>query len=600
MSVYADRIAALQAVMQQKKVDAYVVPTSDYHESEYVGEFFKTRAWLSGFGGSAGTLVVTQNEAALWTDGRYFIAAAKQLEGSGIVLMKMGEEGVPTIEEYLKANLPENGTLGFDGRVINTALAKKYERVLKAKQIQFKTDEDLADLIWTDRPSISKQPTFRYDLKYCGRSTADKLDDLRQVMAKEGADYHILTTLDDIAWTFNIRGGDVLHTPVVLAYALITAKEAKLYLHEEVLSGQTKAELAAEGVSVCAYDAIYADVKTLDASKTVLMDEDKVNFAISAALPQGMDVLSKLNPTTPAKAVKNEVEIENTVRAHLYDGVAFTKFMYWLKNNFDQQEITELSASDYLADCRYAQPENLGLSFNTIAGYNANAAMMHYSATPESDAAVKAPGMLLVDSGGQYYSGTTDITRTMVFGELSPEIKKHFTAVVRSCLRLSSARFLYGCRGINLDILSRGPIWDMDLDYKCGTGHGVGHLLGVHEGPNGFRWRIVPERNDSAVLEEGMITTDEPGIYLEGQYGIRIENELVCRKGEKNEYGQFMYFDIITVAPIDLDGIDVNLMQQSEIDALNAYHKDVYEKLSPFMTEQENAWLKVYTRPIGK
>lgn len=600
MSVYAERIAAFQAVMRDKGMHAYVVPTEDYHASEYVGDYFKVRNYLSGFIGSAGTLVVTLDEAALWTDGRYFIAAAKQLEGSGVTLMKMGEEGVPTIEAFLEEKIPENGCLGFDGKVVGTALAKKWKRLLAKKKITLKTDEDIADCIWNDRLAISTEPTFRFELKYSGKSTVEKLADLRKEMAKEGADVHILTTLDDIAWLFNIRGNDVKYSPVVLAYAVITADEARLYLHEQVLSDEMRKDFALEGVTVCPYMEIYEDVKTIAEGKTVLMDEDKVNFAITNNLPQSAEVVNAANPTTLAKSIKNPVEVENTIEAHLVDGVAFTKFMYWLKNNYDKMPITEISASDYLEERRREQPGNLGLSFNTIAGYNANAAMMHYAATPETDATVAAPGMLLVDSGGQYYTGTTDITRTMVFGELDPEIKKHFTSVVRSCIRLSSARFLHGCRGLNLDILSRGPMWDMGLDYKCGTGHGVGHLLNVHEGPNGFRWRIVPERKDSAVLEEGMITTDEPGIYLEGKYGIRIENELVCRKGEKNEYGQFMYFDIITVAPIDLDGIDPQYMQQDEIDALNAYHQSVYEKLSPFMTEEENAWLKVYTRPISK
>lgn len=600
MSVYADRITAMQAVMKEKGVHAYVVPTSDYHESEYVGDYFKTRAYLSGFLGSAGVLVITLQEAALWTDGRYFIAAAKQLEGSGITLMKQAEEGVPTIEEYLKDKIPENGCLGFDGKVINTTTAKKWKRILFKKGITFKVDEDLADAIWNDRPEISTEPAFRHDLRYCGKSTVEKLADLRKKMEEKVADIHILTTLDDIAWLFNIRGNDIKYSPVVLAYAVITLKEAKLYIHEQVLSADMKTAFETEGVEIRPYAAIYDDVKEFAANSVVMLDEAKVNFAITDNLPTDVDVLQAANPTSLAKSIKNDIEIANTLQAHLYDGVAFTKFMYWLKTNYNKTKITEISASDYLEERRKELPDNLGLSFNTIAGFNANAAMMHYAATPETDTTVTAPGMLLVDSGGQYYTGTTDITRTMVFGDISPEMKKHFTTVVRSCIRLSSVKFLHGCRGLNLDILSRGPIWDLDLDYKCGTGHGVGHLLNVHEGPNGFRWKVVPERDDSSVFEAGMITTDEPGIYLEGKYGIRIENELVCRKGEKNEYGQFMYFDIITVAPIDLDGIDPNLMQQDEIDALNAYHAAVYEKLSPFMTAEENEWLKGYTRPISK
>ncbi len=597
-----ERILAFQALLKERNVDAYVVPTADFHESEYVGDYFKVRAFLSGFTGSAGVLVVTPAEAALWTDGRYFIAAAAQLAGSGVTLMKMGEEGVPTIEQYLVKVVPDGGVLGFDGRVVNTSLARGFAKAFAdaKKEVMISAKADLVDLIWKERPAISTEPAYRLALRYSGKSTADKLAGLREAMAQKGADAHLLTTLDDIAWLFNLRGNDVAHCPVVLAFSLITPNEAKLFLHEQVLSPQIKEELAGEGVTVLPYEGIYDAAAQLPASSRVLLDVDKVNFAITSRIPKGAVLLEEMNPTTTMKAVKNPTEIENTIQAHIYDGVAFTKFMYWVKNRYREMEITEISASDYLEARRREQPDNLGLSFHTIAGFGANAAMMHYAATPETDTRVTDGGLLLVDSGGHYYTGTTDITRTMVFGEISPEMKKHFTAVVRSCLRLSGVRFLQGCCGLNLDVLARGPIWDMELDYKCGTGHGVGHLLNVHEGPNGFRWRIVPERKDSAPFEEGMITTDEPGIYLEGQYGIRIENELVCRKGVKNEYGQFMYFDIITIAPIDLDGVDPTQMEQAEIDMLNRYHADVYQKLSPYLTAEEAAWLKRYTRPISR
>ena len=346
------------------------------------------------------------------------------------------------------------------------------------------------------------------------------------------------------------------------------------------------------------YHSVYDYVKTLPASSTVLCDKKRVNYTLVHSLPEGISLVDLPNPTTARKAVKNETELNNLRMAHIKDGVAVTRFMYWLKTNIGKIEISEISAADYLHARRAEQEGFLDLSFSTIAGYNANAAMMHYSATPESNAVLRPEGFLLVDSGGQYLEGTTDITRTFVLGPISDEWKLHFTTVLRSMLNLARAKFLYGCRGVNLDILARGPLWDMGLDYKCGTGHGVGYLLNVHEGPNGFRWKIVPERSDSCILEEGMVTTDEPGVYVEGSHGIRTENELICRKAEKNEYGQFMEFEHLTLAPIDLDGVDPSLMSAAEIKALNDYHALVYEKLSPYLTLEEKDWLKYSTRAI--
>lgn len=593
-----ERIARFRAVMQEKGIDLYVVPTADFHESEYAGAYFKVRKFLSGFTGSAGTLIVSQKEAGLWTDGRYFIQAAAQLEGTCVTLFRMGEEGVPTTTEYIVENMPENGTLGFDGRVINSAFGNELKEKLADKHVSFHYTEDLADAVWTDRPALSCEPAWILDVAYSGKSTADKLAELREAMRTAGADVHVLTSLDDIAWLFNIRGNDIPSNPVVLSYAVVTADEAILFIQSGAVTPEVRTALSDCGVTLQEYNDIYEYVKTIPTDKKVLCNKKRVNFAIINNLPEGIEVIDAPNPTTEKKAVKNETELNNLRAAHIKDGVAVTKFMYWLKKNVGKLEITEISASDYLEQLRREQEGFLDLSFGTIAGYNANAAMMHYSATPESNAVLKPEGFLLVDSGGQYLEGTTDITRTFVLGPIPDEWKLHFTTVLRSMLNLASAKFLHGCRGVNLDILARGPLWDLGIDYKCGTGHGVGYLLNVHEGPNGFRWKIVPERNDSCVLEEGMVTTDEPGVYVEGSHGIRTENELICRKAEKNEYGQFMVFEHLTMAPIDLDGVDVSLMSKAEIKALNDYHALVYQKLSPYMTEEENAWLKEYTRAV--
>lgn len=593
-----ERIQHLRALMAENQMDAYIIPTADFHESEYVGDYFKARKYMSGFTGSAGTLVVTLTEAGLWTDGRYFLQAARQLADTGITLYKMGEEGVPSIEEFLSEQLPLDGTLGFDGRIVNAKFGLNLEQKLTVKNIKVKYDKDLVDSVWTDRPALPKAPAFMLEEKYSGKAAADKLIAVRNEMNKSGATVHIITTLDDIAWLFNLRGNDIAYNPVVLAYAVITLEHAYLFLDQDKLSADIKQLFAADKVELKDYSDIYSFVTALSSQMTVLLDSKKVNYFIYKNLNSEIRIVDATNPTVLFKAMKNPVEIENLRKAHIKDGVAFTKFMYWLKTNIGKIEITEISASDYLEERRKEQEGFIELSFDTISAYKSNAAMMHYSANQDSNALLQPEGLYLVDSGGQYYEGTTDITRTMALGEISDELKLHFTAVLRSMLNLADAKFLHGCIGMNLDILARGPIWDMNLDYKCGTGHGVGYLLNVHEAPNGFRWKKVPEREDGCVLEEGMVTTDEPGIYIEGSHGIRTENELVCHKGEKNEYGQFMYFEHITFAPIDLDAVDAALMSPAERKRLNAYHEQVYEKLSPYLTDAEKDWLKTYTRAV--
>lgn len=593
-----NRIAQLRKLMVENNIDAYVIPTADFHESEYVGEYFKSREYISGFTGSAGSVVVTKDEVGLWVDGRYFIQGEQQIRGTSITLYKMAEEGVPTIEDYLVESLPHGGTLGFDGRVINSKLGVTLEEKLASKDITISFEDDLLGIVWGDRPELSKQPAFLLGTQYVGKSAKEKIDDLRKIMEDKKADVHILTSLDDIAWLLNIRGNDVDSNPVVLSYLAVTREEICFFVHEEVLSNEIKDEFAFIGITVRPYDEVYNFVKNIEESKTVLLDKKRINYRILRNLPTSVTILDEVNPTTTAKAIKNPVELDNIRLAHIKDGVAFTKFMYWLKKNVGKMKITEISASDYLEDCRKAQHNFIEKSFTTIAGYKEHAAMMHYSATKESDYELQGEGMFLVDSGGQYYEGTTDITRTIVLGELSKELKHQFTTVARCNINLAKARFLYGCTGANLDILARGPLWDMDMDYKCGTGHGVGYVLNVHEGPNNFFWRITPNRNYGCVFEEGMITTDEPGIYNEGSHGIRIENELICKKGVKNEYGQYMYFENVTYAPIDLDGIDVSYLTKEELNYLNDYHKTVYEKLAPHMTEEERVWLKEYTRSV--
>ena len=588
----------LRDCMKEYGIDAYIIPSSDSHQSEYVGEYFKSRAYISGFTGSAGTLVVTMEEAGLWTDGRYFIQAENQLKNTGIKLFKMGEEGVPTTKEYLCDKMANNSTLGFDGRLISANEGKALQEALKDKNINIKYEYDLVDKVWEDRPLLSTEKAFLLDEKYAGETFSSKLIRLRNEMKLKGATTHIITTLDDIAWLFNIRGRDVKYTPVVLSYSLITMDKVYLFIDDNKLNDEIINELNKENVIIKPYNDIYEFVKTIDEKENVLLDDEKVNYSIYNNLPNEVKKINGLNPTMNFKAVKNSIELENIRNSHLKDGIAFTKFMYWLKNNVGKVEISEISAAEKLESLRREQDGFIEPSFATIAGYKEHAAMMHYSATPETDYKLEPSDLFLIDSGGQYFDGTTDITRTIALGEISDELKKHFTAVVRGMINLSMAKFLYGVKGYNLDILARRPMWNLGIDYKCGTGHGVGFLGTIHESPNGFRWRIVPQRLETATLEEGMVTTNEPGIYIEGSYGIRIENELITKKAEKNEYGQFMEFEVVTFAPIDIDAIDVNELNREERDYLNNYHKLVYDKVSPFLTKEECDWLKEYTREI--
>lgn len=592
------RIENIRDLMKEKNIYAYIVPSSDYHQSEYVGDYFKSREFMSGFTGSAGTLIISMDEAGLWTDGRYFIQAEQELKDSGIKLFKMGEEGVPTIEEYLLEKLPKNSTLGFDGRVMSVKEGQSLANKLAFKGINIEYKYDLVNDIWEDRCSLPTGKAFLLGTEYSGESFSDKLSRIRAVMKEKKATTHILASLDDIAWLFNIRGRDVKSNPVVLSYAVITIDSVYLFIDKNKIGKDIRAELSKENVQIKGYEEVYEFIKNIDENEVVLIDTSKVNYAIYNNIPSNVQKIEERNPSILFKSIKNEIELKNIRNSHIKDGVAFTKFMYWLKNNIGKIEITEISATQKLEEFRREQDKFIEPSFSTIAAYKDHAAMMHYSATEESNYKLEPRDLFLVDSGGQYFDGTTDITRTIALGPIPENVRKDFTNVVRGMIRLSKAKFLYGCRGYNLDILARGPLWEEGVDYKCGTGHGIGFVLNVHEGPNGFRWKVREDIDDTCILEEGMVTTNEPGVYVENSHGIRIENEIVVRKAEKNEYGQFMDFEVITFAPIDLDAIDESLILKDEKVYLNNYHKQVYDKISPYLNEEEKQWLKTYTREI--
>ena len=592
----AERIAKLRALMTEKGIDAYVVPTADFHQSEYVGEHFKARKYITGFSGSYGTAVITKDDGGLWTDGRYFFQATNELAGSGIRLMKMFVGDTPSIPEYLIANVPAGGTVGFDGRVLSMGEGQEYENALCSKGLKIHYSDDLIDAVWEDRPSLSKKPAFFLEEKYSGESATSKLARIRAKMEENGATKHIVASLDDVCWMLNVRGDDVDFFPLLLSYAIVGMDRVDLYVDESKLNEQILAEFAKDNVVLHPYNDIYEDVKKLASDDVAMIDPMKMNYALYKNIP--CKIVEAANPAILMKAMKNPVELENIREAHIQDGIAITKFMHWVKTRYDKEEITELSSAAKLTEFRAERPGYIRDSFEPLCAFADHAAMMHYSPCEETDVVLKEGAFFLNDTGGGYFTGSTDITRTFVLGSVDAQMKKYFTAVVRAMMRLSRARFLYGCYGYNLDVLARGPIWDLDLDFQCGTGHGVGYLGNIHEPPTGFRWYVVPSKNEHHKLEEGMVMTDEPGIYEDGKFGIRIENEFIVQKGTKNKYGQFMYLETITFAPIDLDGIDPEEMSKDEIAWLNNYHKDVYEKIGPHLTEEEREWLKEYTRAI--
>ena len=591
-----ERISALQALMCEQGINAYIVPTADYHQSEYVGEHFKARAFLTGFTGSAGTAVVMRDKAYLWTDGRYFLQAAAQLEGTGITLMKSGEEGVPEINDFLRNELCEGGVIGFDGRTAGTEEGKEFEKIAGEKSGSISYENDLVGIIWEDRPEISRKPAFSLPLSYAGESTASKLERIRSKMKEQKADILLLTGLDDIGWMLNIRGRDVEYFPLLLSYAVVKTNEVELYVDEEKLDADIKIALEENCIRVYNYNDIYERVKCFAEGTRVWLDVHQVNYALYRNLPAQVTVIEQEHPLVLMKAVKNEIEVENIREAHIKDGVAHTKFMYWLKHNIGKNRMTEMSASDKLEQLRREQGDFISPSFDPICAYKEHAAIVHYSSSPETNVELKPEGLFLTDTGGNYYQGSTDITRTVALGPVTETERKHFTMVVVSMLNLADAVFLYGSTGMNLDYIAREPFWRQHLNYNHGTGHGVGYLGNIHEPPQRFHWKY--SANSCQALEKNMVITDEPGIYIEGSHGIRIENELLVCEGEKNEYGQFMHFEHLTFVPIDLDALEPGLMTEKERQLLNSYHRKVYEKIAPYLNEDERDWLKVYTREI--
>ena len=590
------RLQALRGAMQAQNIDFYLMPTADFHNSEYVNDYFKVREFFSGFTGSNGTLVVWQEGAGLWTDGRYFIQAERELSGSGIELFRMMQEGVPTIAEFLEKNMQEGQTLGFDGRCVSAQAGAEYEEKLVDKNIKFVYRIDLAEGLWEERPVFPCGQTFVIEDGKAGATISEKLTQVREQLKKDRAENLFLAKLDDIMWLYNIRGCDVECNPVALSYTYITMSESYLFIQKDALAAEVEKHLADNGVVVKDYNAVWSFLEALSEGQKVSLDKRNASFQVCKVLEK-QNIVEAASPTELLKAKKNPTELKLMEEIYLKDSVAVTKFIYWVKNAIRKQTITELDAAAYMDNLRREIPEFIDLSFPTIAAYGPNAAMMHYEATEESHAVLEPKEMLLVDSGGQYMGGTTDVTRTIVLGEISDEIKKHYTLTAAGMLELTHARWIYGCTGRNLDILARKPLWDIGIDYQCGTGHGIGYILNVHEGPQNVRWRFAPGTKEAAI-EEGMVISNEPGVYIAGSHGIRIENIVVARNDSKNEYGQFMHFETLTYAPIDLEAIDVSLLTPKQREYLNEYHKAVFEKVSPFLNEEEKAWLSNATKEV--
>lgn len=590
---YLEKLKAIRQQMSELEIDAYIIPSSDPHISEYLPERYKCIAWTSGFTGSAGTLVITQNFAGLWTDGRYFVQANEQLAGMGFQLVKLKAQGVAEYVDWIADHFRDGGVIGFDGKLASVGIADALISQLNPLGIVIKGDVDLLDAIWESRPTLPAEPAYLVGADITGQSTPEKIAVLRAELARQHVDAHLISSLDDLAWLLNIRGSDVACNPVVLGFVLVTSQKVGLFIDVGKLSAADQASLKADGVSLFSYDALGEELLKLEAGTKILMDPRRTCFAWYDSIPEGVAVIEATNPTTNLKAIKNDVEITNTRETMVKDGVALTRFFKWLEESLGKERITEISLAEKLRGFRAEQEGFVGESFDTIAGYKEHGALPHYKATPESDALLEADGLLLVDSGGQYYGGTTDITRVISMGNITDEQRTDYTLVLKGMIEGITTIYTYGTKGYQIDGITRRPLWTHLRNYGHGTGHGVGFFLNVHEGPQVFN-----AANVNVAIEAGMITSIEPGLYREGEYGIRIENLVLSRIVTENQFGIFMDFESLALCYIDTDLVDKSLLDQPHIDWLNGYHQTVYDKLSPFLRADERAWLGRKTEAI--
>ncbi|MBQ3665131.1 MAG: aminopeptidase P family protein [Lachnospiraceae bacterium] len=605
------RIHEIQTIMSDKNIDVYYIPTEDFHGSEFVSDYFKTREYMSGFTGSAGTLIITNQSAGLFTDGRYFLQAEKELENTGIDLYKMGNEGVPTIEEFLGQNLQDKMTLAFDGRCVSAGFAISLQKYFQrqGKNITFQCDEDLVSQLWKDRPALPDSKPYVLPECYCGETITEKINRVRMEMRKRNAKSFLLTSLDDIAWLLNIRGNDIECSPLVLSNMMITEDEVIFYCGSckkpDEKTQYIDDYLRKNRIQMKGYFEIYDDVRTIAEKLPVILDLDKVNFKLYSDIKNTVNlgndeyaIIDIINPTTVFKAIKNPTEIANEKNAHIKDAIAYIRFLFWFKRQCDTKKITEKDIAEKLLEERKKMEGFVSESFNPIVAYGEHGAIVHYAFDEFSNAKLDDQSFVLIDTGGHYLEGTTDITRTLACGELSCEEKENYTLVLKGNLALGNAVFLEGTTGAGLDFLARQPLWKNFLDYKHGTGHGVGYFLNVHEGPNSIRSKIGKGKNISAEMKPGMITSNEPGLYLAGKYGIRIENMTVCKEKTKNEFGRFLEFETLTMVPYELEAIDIDLLDDIERTLINEYHNQVYLTLKEYLSEEEQIFLKEITQRI--
>ncbi|MHC5201711.1 aminopeptidase P family protein [Myroides sp. LJL119] len=590
---HLEKLAQLRAWMKKKSIDAYIIPSSDPHISEYLPDHYKCIAWLSGFTGSAGTLTITHDFAGLWTDSRYFVQANEQLKDTGFELVKVKVQYAPEFVDWLATVLKPGQTVAFDGNLASLAMANYVDQVLKPLGVHVDGNQDLLDEIWQDRPALPLQQVYSLDVKATGESTSDKIKRVREALDQKSIDSHLISSLDDLAWLLNLRGTDVKCNPVTLGFVFISEKQAILFIDSKKVSAELAQELKTHGVDILPYEQVQPFLKALRQEKRILLDPKKTCFATFDAVPEHMEIVMDINPTTHFKAVKNQVEIEHTRQTMIYDGVAMTKFFRWIEQNVASGELSEISIAQYLEELRGNQPGFKSISFDTIAGYKAHGALPHYKAEPSSNSMLEPQGLLLVDSGGQYLTGTTDITRVVSLGNITQQEKQDYTIVLKGMIEGSMAIFLKGIRGYQIDAIVRRPIWATKRNYLHGTGHGVGFFLNVHEGPHTFNGTAL-----DIPIQVGMISSIEPGLYREGKYGIRIENLVLARDLETTEFGDFMDFETLTICYIATDLVDKTLLAQEHIDWLNNYNAWVYEKLQDSLDQSEKDWLKDKTKAI--
>jgi Xaa-Pro aminopeptidase len=593
MNSSVEKLALLRSALHQNSIDLYIIPSSDPHLGEYIPDHWQIIKWLTGFTGSAATVIISDTFAGLWTDSRYFIQAEKQLSGSGFEFVKPGLFQRYDFMDFISENVKSGSKIGIDGRIFSLAGFRRMEKRLEGKMVSIDTQCDLISSIWDDRPPLPFSYAFDHPVEFSGKERSVKINEVRELMGKQNADFHLLTSNDDIMWLLNIRGNDLKYSPLLLSFALIGMEQILLFIDEAKIPIKLASEFDKLGIVILPYDEISGILSSVTEGHSVLFNPQSTSVGLFKSISKNSRTVDDISIPARLKSIKNKTEIRNIANTMIRDGVALTKFFHWFNSYHGKEPKTESSLSDKLFELRSQQKDFLGSSFATITAFNENSALPHYTPDGGSGAEIGERGLLLVDSGGQYMGGTTDITRTIPVGIPSAQQKKDFTLILKGHINLALAKFPNGTRGYQLDFIARRAMWGSGLNYAHGTGHGVGYCLNVHEGP-----QSISPADNKTVIEAGMLTSNEPAIYREGEYGIRIENLIICYEDEETEFGQFLRFDTVSLCYIEKSLIDKSILDQKEIEWLNAYHSEVYDKLSPHLTSEEKTWLKEKTEPL--